>query len=122
MKKALLAAAILAGTAGLAHANTLTVHNLTPCNYTLNTSNNTLVSVPPGVTTLSFTPDIIATKIIYNLGGPGTISIGVGIPPGFPPYANSSAYGPPPPCLSSGFYTCSWSQASPAANATLVIF
>lgn len=122
MKRLLLAVAALVGFAGTTQANILTVHNLTACPYTLSTSVGTLVPIGPGTTVLTFTPDIIATKIVYNMLGPNEVSIGVGIPPGFPPYANSSAYPYTPPCLTSSFYTCSWAQASPTADATLVIF
>ena len=122
MKKVFLAAAILAGTFGMTHANTLTVHNLTACTYTLSTSAGTYLSVPPGMSTFTSTPDLIATKVVYNMGGPNEVSTGVGIPPGFPPYANSSAYSYTPPCLTTSYYTCSWAQSSPTADATLVIF
>lgn len=122
MKRLLLAVAALAGAAGMTHANTMTVHNLTGCTYTLSTSAGTLLTVGPGTWTFTSTPDFIATKIIYDYSGPNYISIGVGIPPGFPPYANSSAYAYTPPCLTSSYYTCSWAQASPTADATLVIF
>lgn len=122
MKKLLLAAVALVGSYGMSQANTMTVHNLTGCSYTLSTSAGTLLTVGPGTWTFTSTPDFIATKIVYNIGGPNEISIGVGIPPGFPPYANSSAYSYIPPCLTTTYYTCSWSQSSPTANATLVIF
>ncbi|PSK95221.1 hypothetical protein [Taibaiella chishuiensis] len=123
MKRLLLAAATLLGAYGTTTANTMTVHNLTPCTYTLSTSAGTLLVVGPGTYTFTSSPDFVATKIVYNYGLPGSISIGVGIPPGFPPYANSSAYSPGPACLtSSSFYTCSWAQSTPTADATLVIF
>ncbi len=83
MKRLFLAAAVLAGTFGMTHANILTVHNLTACTYTLSTSAGTYLTVGPGVSTFTSTPDIIATKIVYNMGGPNEVSIGVGIPPGF---------------------------------------
>lgn len=123
MKKLLLAAVALVGTYGMTHANVMTVHNLTGCSYTLST-NIGLLFVGPG--TSAFTSpvgqDYIATKIVYNYGSSPSVSIGVGIPPGFPPYSNSSSYPFTPPCLTSSYYTASWSQASPTAAATLVIF
>lgn len=122
MKKLILAAFALAGSFGITHANTMTVHNLTACTFTLSTSAGTIITVGPGTSSFSSNPDFIATKIIYDYSGPNYISIGVGIPPGFPPYANSSAYSYTPPCLTTSYYTCSWSQSSPTANATLVIF
>jgi hypothetical protein len=123
MKRLLLAAIALVGTYGITNANVMTVHNLTGCSYTLST-NIGLVSVGPGTSTFtspSSTP-YIATKIVYNYSSSNPISIGVGIPPGFPPYANSASASYTPPCLTTSYYTASWSQASQTANATLVIF
>ena len=122
MKRLLVAASALVGTYGITNANVMTVHNLTGCPYTLST-NIGLLFVGPGTSTFTSPvgTDYIATKIVYNYGVPGSVSIGVGIPPGFPPYANSAGYATPP-CLTSAYYTASWSQSSPTAAATLVIF
>lgn len=124
MKKLFLALAAFAGTYGITNANTVTVNNLTGCTYTLNFS-SVVTTVGPGITTVSSTAvsgDLIACKIIYNDGLPGSISIGVGLQPDFPPYANSAMFANNPPCVTNGFYSVAWSQASSAANATLVIF
>ncbi|WP_124634678.1 hypothetical protein [Taibaiella sp. KBW10] len=121
MKKLLVASLTLMGTFGFAKAaNVLTVHNLTPCPYTLSTSGGYLM-IGPGTTTFNSpsTLNFEGTKIMYVAGWPNDGSIGVGIGT---PYANSMGM-PTPACLTtSTFITASWSQASPAANATLVIF
>lgn len=123
MKKLLLAAMALVGTYGMTHANVMTVHNLTGCSYMLST-NIGLIPIGPGTYTFTSpaaTP-YIATKIVYNYGTTPNISIGVGIPPGFPPYANSASFPYTPPCLTTSYYTASWAQSSQTADATLVIF
>lgn len=109
------------GAYGMTHANSVTIHNLTGCGFTLNFGTFGGYA-PPGVSSFTApTADlIVACKIIYP--GATYISIGVGLPPDFPPYANSAMYSNNPSCLSSSFYTCSWSQTSSVANATLVIF
>jgi hypothetical protein len=125
MKKIFLAAIALIGTYGISAANVMTVHNLTGCSYTLSTNvGTTLLTVGPGTTTFTSPggSSYFATKIIYNYGSSPSISIGVGIPPGFPPYSNSSSYPYTPPCLTTSYYTASWAQASSTADATLVIF
>lgn len=123
MKKLLLAIAALAGTFGITNANTVTVTNLTGCTFTLNFS-SVVTTCGPGTIVVPSTSwaDLTACKIIYNDGLPGSISIGVGIQPDFPPYANSAMYTNNPPCATNGFYSVAWSQTSSTANATLVIF
>ena len=123
MKRLLLAACALAGTYGITQANTVTVNNLTGCTYTLNFSSS-IGTAPPGISVHTSAPgtDIIACKIIYDYAGPNNISIGVGMSPDYPPYANSSMFPYTPPCLTSSFYTVAWSQSGATANATLVIF
>ena len=87
MKRLLLAAVALAGTFGIAQANTVTVTNLTGCPYTLNFS-SVVTTIAPGATiavnSVGGGGDLIACKIIYNDGLPGNVSIGVGLSPGFP--------------------------------------
>ena len=125
MKKVFLAAVALLGTYGISTANVMTVHNLTGCSYSLSTNVGTVpLFVGPGTTTFTSPggDPYFATKIVYNYGLPMTVSIGVGIPPGFPPYANSSSSPYTPPCLTTSYYTASWAQASSTADATLVIF
>ncbi len=123
MKRLLLAAVALAGTFGIAQANTVTVNNLTGCPYTLNFSSYA-ITIGPGVTLVTppaGDPDLFVCKVIYNHGLPGSISIGVGLNPDYPSYATSAMYTNNPPCAPNG-YSAAWTQTSATANAQLVIF
>jgi len=118
MKKMLLAALALTGTGVAAEANMLTVNNLTPCTYTISLSGGSGTVIPPGTSTFySFgTVNITAIKIMWG-GGVTQVNVGYGSP-----YHNSIGQ-PTPTCLApGGFYTASWAQASPSADASMVIF
>lgn len=121
MKKLLLSALAFAGSFGLVSAaNTLTVINLTSCPYTLSISgsNGSFIGANSTATFNSFpTVDIGAIKIMYVSGSNYTqVNVSYGSP-----YSNSIGQ-PTPPCLTNSYFTASWAQSSPSANATLVIF
>lgn len=115
MKKRLLVAFALMVTFGVASANTLTVNNLTACTYTISLSGGAGTTVPPGTSTFLSYPgvNIDFIKIVY---GSTQVNVGYG---SF--YSNSMGQ-PAPPCLVNPYFTASWAQASPTANASLVIF
>lgn len=117
MKKLLLATLALTGTFVAAEANVLNVTNLTPCTYTISLSGGTGTTIPPGTSTFySFgTVHITAIKIMW--GTSTQVNVGYGMP-----YHNSIGQ-PTPTCLAPGaYYTASWAQASPTADASMVIF
>lgn len=122
MKKLLLAALSLAGTYGMAEAaNVLAVTNLTSCSYTLSISGAGGVTIGPGTTYINSFPtaNIDFVKIMYVFGPTSVTQVNVG----FSQTYHNSIGQPTPPCVAgSGFFTGSWAQASPTANATLVIF
>ncbi|RQO32467.1 hypothetical protein DBR32_02360 [Taibaiella sp. KBW10] len=119
MKKIVLAALALIGTYSVTTANVLTIYNLTPCTYTLNSS-GPLSTIPPGTSTFisPVNDDFHIAKVVYEFPSYPWTSVAVGMST---PYANSAGQ-PVPPCLTNPFYTASWSQASITADATLVIF
>ncbi|RQO32469.1 hypothetical protein DBR32_02370 [Taibaiella sp. KBW10] len=121
MKKVLLAAFALIATYGIADANVMTVQNLTACTYTLSTSTGQILTAPPGLSTFTSTGSLhfVATKVVYNFGVFPETTLGVGLGS---PYANTMGQTTPPCLVGTTYYTGSWSQASPTANATLVIF
>lgn len=120
MKKLILGAIALIGTAGIATANTLTVTNLTGCPYTLSISGYGYATIGSGTYVFNSTPgvNIDAAKVVYVFTSGSTTALGVGIGT---PYANTAGQ-PTPPCLSAAYFTASWSQGSPTANASMVIF
>ncbi|RQO31050.1 hypothetical protein DBR32_10105 [Taibaiella sp. KBW10] len=124
MKKIFLATLALVGTYGMAEAaNVLTVNNLTGCTYTLSISGAGYATIGPGVTIINSFPtaNIDFVKIMYTFGGGAVTQVNVGITQ---PYHNSMGQ-PTPPCITasgSTLFTGSWAQASPTANAALVIF
>ena len=120
MKKLLLGAFALIGTAGIANANTLTVTNLTGCPYTLSISGYGYATIGSGTYTFNSigSVNIEAAKVLYVFTSGATTGLGVGIGT---PYANTAGQ-PTPPCLTAAYFTASWSQASSASNASLVIF
>ncbi|RQO31048.1 hypothetical protein DBR32_10095 [Taibaiella sp. KBW10] len=124
MKKVLLGLLALAGTAGIAAANTLTITNLTSCPYTLSISGTgsggggAMVGAGASITYTSGAGlNIGAIKIMYVSGTNFTqVNVGYGF------FYSNSIGQPTPPCLTGTYFTASWAQASPTDNATLVIF
>lgn len=125
MKKVLLAAFCLLGSYGISQANTLTVNNLTGCTYILSLDGGGYVSASPGSNTFTSFPgaNITIAKVAYWPGYPSApivaeTAVGISFP-----YGNTSGQ-TTPPCLIGGstYFTATWSQGSPSANATLVIF
>lgn len=120
MKKLLLGVFALIGTAGIAQANTLTVMNLTGCPYTLSISGYGYATIGTGTYTFNSigSANIDAAKVVYVFASGATTGLGVSMGT---PYANTAGQ-PTPPCLTAAYFTASWSQGSPTANASLVIF
>ncbi|RQO32471.1 hypothetical protein DBR32_02380 [Taibaiella sp. KBW10] len=121
MKKILFAALALAGTFQMAQANTLTINNLTNCTLRCGISYYGDVMVPPGLSTYTSTPgnDISSLKLEFLAVNGSYLQLVSGITPSY----SSGAGMPSPVCPTPmGYLTLSWAQASPTANATMIIF
>lgn len=124
MKKIFLGLLLVAGTSVVASANNLTVINLTGCDYTLSISGT--AGNYPNAMVAANSSQIFSSSGSLNIGGikimyvSGTNHTQVNVDYGSP-YSNSIGQ-PTPPCLTNTFFTASWAQSSPTADATVVIF
>ncbi|PSK95220.1 hypothetical protein [Taibaiella chishuiensis] len=125
MKRFVLAACLIAGAAGNSRANSVTVNNHTGCTFTLDFSFTQYATAPPGTTYIDplwQEDDFIACKVTYDYYSPNRIVLIVGISPNYNTYATSATNMNNPPCVNGNFYSAIWTQSSPTANATLIIF